>query len=53
MFVRAAQMLLDNELPWPPAVERLVLESAKRIEGIEPASQDSNVVHLIRPRGSP
>jgi hypothetical protein len=53
MFVRAAQMLLDNELPWPPAVERLVLEFAKRVEEIETVSQDDNVVQLTRHRGSP
>ena len=32
MLVRAAQMLEDNAVPWPPSVERVVTEVAKRIE---------------------
>ncbi|MGH1587944.1 hypothetical protein ACRBEV_05825 [Methylobacterium phyllosphaerae] len=53
MFIRAAQILLDKELPWPPAVERLILEFAKRVEDIKPTSCGDNVVQLTRPQGVP
>ena len=32
MLVKAAQMLEDNAVPWPPSVERVVTEVAKRVE---------------------
>lgn len=32
MLVRAARMLLDNGVPWPPNVEHLIMEVAKRVE---------------------
>lgn len=49
MLVRAARMLLDNGVQWPPSVEYLVMEVAKRVEGAEPTTKgDSVVVHLER-----
>lgn len=32
MLVRAARMLLDNGVPWPPSVEHVVMEVARRME---------------------
>lgn len=32
MLVRAARMLLDNDVWWPPAVEYVITEVAKRVE---------------------
>jgi hypothetical protein len=32
MLVRAARMLLDNDVPWPPSVEHIIMEVAKRVE---------------------
>jgi hypothetical protein len=56
MLVRAARVLLDNDVPWPPSVERVVMEVAKRIERAETASKDSQfrskgddvVAHLMQ-----
>lgn len=53
MFVRAAQMLLDKQLPWLPSVGRSVMEGAKRVEETKPLSQRSDVVvHFARSRDS-
>ncbi|MBP1178181.1 hypothetical protein [Methylobacterium sp. PvR107] len=38
MLIRAARMLLDNGVPWPPSVEHLVMEVAKRVEEAKAAS---------------
>ena len=47
MLVRAARMLLDNDIPWPPSVTFLVMEVARRIEEAKPPSTgDGVVVHL-------
>jgi len=35
MMVRAARMLQDNQAPWPPAVEQVLMEVAKRAERVE------------------
>lgn len=32
MLVRAARMLLDNDVPWPSSVEHVIMEVAKRVE---------------------
>jgi hypothetical protein len=32
MLVRAARMLLDNDVLWPPSVEHVIMEVAKRVE---------------------
>ncbi|MHB2208074.1 hypothetical protein [Methylobacterium sp. CM6257] len=49
MLVSAARMLLDNDVPWPPSVEHLVMEVAKRIEASEPPPKgDDVVVHLTQ-----
>ncbi len=32
MLVRAARALLDNDVPWPPTVEYVIMEVAKRVE---------------------
>lgn len=56
MLVRAAQMLLDNGVPWPPSVEHVVMEVATRAEEITaaPASTegrskgDDVVMHLTQ-----
>jgi hypothetical protein len=37
MLVRAARMLQVNGAPWPPAVEQVLMEVAKRIEQTEAA----------------
>lgn len=34
MLVRAARMLLDNDVPWPPSVEHVVMEVARRLEAV-------------------
>ncbi|GJE12628.1 hypothetical protein [Methylobacterium longum] len=51
MLVRAARMLLDNGVPWPPSVEHVVMEVARRVEeakavsaGAAGASQGHDVV---------
>jgi len=42
MLVRAARMLLDNDVPWPPSVEHVVMEVARRLENVEiPPAQDA------------
>ena len=47
MLVRAARMLLDNDVPWPPSVTFLVMEVARRVEEAKPPSTgDGVVVHL-------
>lgn len=38
MLVRAARMLLGNGVPWPPSVEHVVMEVAKRVEEAKTAS---------------
>ena len=38
MLVRAARMLLDNGVPWPPAVEHVIMEGAKRVEEAKTAT---------------
>jgi hypothetical protein len=40
MLVRAAKMLHDNNAPWPPSVEHVLMEVAKRVES---ALADPNV----------
>ena len=40
MLVRAARMLLDNDVPWPPSVEHVVMEVARRLEDFEVPSAD-------------
>lgn len=35
MLVRAARMLQDNGAPWPPSVEHVLMEVAKRAEPAE------------------
>lgn len=32
MLVRAARALLDNDVPWPPSVEYVIMEVAKRVD---------------------
>ncbi|QEE41538.1 hypothetical protein FV241_12760 [Methylobacterium sp. WL2] len=39
MLVRAARMLQDNGAPWPPSVEHVLMEVAKRAEPAEVAPQ--------------
>jgi hypothetical protein len=39
MLVRAARALLDNDVPWPPSVEYLIMEVAKRVEQPHAAEQ--------------
>ncbi|KST60051.1 hypothetical protein AO398_04055 [Methylobacterium sp. GXS13] len=56
MLVRAARMLLDNGVAWPPAVEHVLMEVARRIEQAEAVSDvapaasegDDAVVHLTQ-----
>jgi hypothetical protein len=49
MLVSAARMLLDNHVPWPPSVEYLVMQVARRIEAAEsPPRGDDVVVHLTQ-----
>ena len=38
MLVRAARMLLDNGVPWPPVVERVIMDVAKRVEEAKSAA---------------
>ena len=45
MLVRAAQMLEDNAVPWPPSVERVVMEVAKRVEVDEAARLAGDAEH--------
>ncbi len=60
MLVRAARMLLDNEVPWPPSVEHVVMEVAQRLQDAETPSAeappgrkgDDVVVHLTRALGA-
>ena len=54
MLVRAARMLLDNGVHWPPSVAYLVTEVERRIEEAEAAAsdpstgrKDDNVVELM------
>lgn len=43
MLVRAARMLLDNGVPWPPSVEHVVMEVARRLAETEtPPAQDAS-----------
>ena len=35
MLVQAARMLLDNGVPWPPSLERVIMEVAQRVEEAE------------------
>ena len=49
MLISAARMLFDNGVPWPPSVEYLVMDVAKRAEEDGPASMgDDVVVHLMQ-----
>lgn len=60
MLIRAARMLLDNGVPWPPAVEHVIMEVAKRVEAAKavPAEavaetrDDEVVVSLTRTLGA-
>ena len=59
MLVRAARMLLDNGVPWPPSVEQVVMEVARRLQAIEAPSTelafskgDDVVVQLTRSLGA-
>jgi hypothetical protein len=59
MLVRAARMLLDNGVPWPPSVEHVVMEVARRLQDAEvpsteaaPSKGDDVVVHLTRSLGA-
>ncbi|WP_244507529.1 hypothetical protein [Methylobacterium phyllostachyos] len=60
MLVRAARMLLDNDVPWPPSVEHVVMEVARRLQDVEgPSAQpapgpkgDDVVVGLTRAFGA-
>lgn len=38
MLVRAARMLLDNDVPWPASVEYVIMEVAKRVEQAKAAA---------------
>lgn len=40
MLVRAARMLLDNGVPWPPSVEHVVTEVARRLDEVEAPAHD-------------
>lgn len=54
MIVRAARMLLDGGVPWPPSVERVIMEVALRISEPDTVPTDPStgseggdaVVHL-------
>lgn len=56
MLVRAARMLLDNGTPWPPPVEYVLMEVAKRVAEAEVAADlgstasegDDVVAHLTQ-----
>jgi hypothetical protein len=48
MLVRAARMLLDNDAPWPPSVEQVVMQVAARLEDAEPA-EDTKPVEDTKP----
>lgn len=56
MLVSAARMLQDNGAPWPPPVEQVLMEVAKRIEQVDAAPEDTEaaskggdvVVHLTK-----
>ncbi|MCJ2022304.1 MULTISPECIES: hypothetical protein [unclassified Methylobacterium] len=59
MLVRAARMLLDNGVPWPPSVEHVVMEVARRLQDFEapatstaPSEGDDVVVQLTRSLGA-
>jgi hypothetical protein len=59
MLVRAARMLLDNGVPWPPSVEHVVMEVARRLRDFEapatataPSEGDDVVVQLTRSLGA-
>jgi hypothetical protein len=47
MLVRAARMLLDNDVPWPPSVEYVIMEVAKRVRqaGAESANASKRTHH--------
>jgi hypothetical protein len=55
-LVTAARMLLSNGVPWPPSVEQVVMEVAKRAEEAKAASAgtdarsegDDVVMHLTQ-----
>ncbi|MCJ2071277.1 hypothetical protein MKK75_21195 [Methylobacterium sp. J-030] len=52
MLVRAARMLLDNGVAWPPSVEHVVMEVARRLKDTAAPPEDAPprghdvVVHL-------
>jgi hypothetical protein len=56
MLVRAARMLLDSGVTWPPSVEHVIMEVAKRVEEAKAASAnpqagsrgDDVMVHLTQ-----
>ncbi|GJD57456.1 hypothetical protein MTDSW087_00925 [Methylobacterium dankookense] len=43
MLVRAARMLLDNGVLWPPNVEHLIMEVAERVGQAKAASEGTVV----------
>lgn len=50
MLVRAARMLLDNNVPWPPSVTFLVMDVARRVEEAKPPPKaDDAVVRRAQP----
>ncbi|GJE48693.1 hypothetical protein GOFOIKOB_1725 [Methylobacterium tardum] len=47
MLVRAARMLLDNDVAWPQSVEHVIMRVAERLEEAGPVTRgDDVVVHL-------
>lgn len=47
MLVRAARILLDNGVAWPPSVDFLVMEVGRRVEEAEATGEDV-VSHLTQ-----
>lgn len=60
MLIHAARMLLDNGVPWPPSVEYIVMEVAKRVEEAKASATaagsgsqgDDVIVNLTRALGA-
>jgi hypothetical protein len=48
MLVRAAQMLFDNGVQWPPAVAHVILEVARRVEENDLVRKADVVVQLAK-----
>ncbi|MBE7196518.1 hypothetical protein ACLBX9_07325 [Methylobacterium sp. A49B] len=40
MLVRAARMLLDNDVPWPSSVEQVIMEVAQRVEDAKASASE-------------